>query len=262
MNPLPDWKLPAGTSRGLWAYLHDRELARDVDQLLADNPLLINDLAFVERIFQAPGSVIDLGCGTGRFLLRFAQLGFRVFGVDLSAEMLAVAAHKANEMGLPIPLAQMNLVDMSAVRDSQFDYSVCLFSTLGMVMGREHRRKVLEHIYRILKPGGRLVLHVHNRWFHLGTRAGRRWLWKDLVRQWMGSADAGDYEMPAHQGIRGLALHHFSRAEIRRELHRAGLGIDVMEPVSLHSDSRLRMPWCWPGLRAYGFLIGAHRPPD
>jgi len=259
MNPPPDWKLPVGTSRGLWVYLHDRELAEDVDHRLVDNPLLHHDLAFCERVLKPAGSVLDLGCGTGRFLLRFAQLGMAVLGIDLSAEMLAVAARKANAHALQIPLIQASLVDLSAIRDGQFDHAVCLFSTLGMVVGSAHRRKVLEHICRVLKPGGRFVLHVHNCWFHLGTRAGRRWLLRDLMRQWRQADAAGDYEMPSHGGIAGLALHHFSRREILRELRHAGFAIDVVEPVSTRFDCRLRMPWLLPAVRAYGFLIAARR---
>src|ERR1700722_700637 len=110
MNSLPDWKIPAGTSRGVLAYTSDPELARNYDTRLAGTPLLQYDLRFAERFLSPPGRLIDLGCGTGRLLVPFAQLGYSVVGVDLSSEMLAVAAEKLWAAGLSVALVQANLV--------------------------------------------------------------------------------------------------------------------------------------------------------
>src|SRR5262249_50825394 len=118
----------------------------------------------------------------------------------------------------------------------------------------------LAHTYRILKPGGRFLLHAHNLWFHLQTRAGRRWLLADQWRRLRGAAGAGDFEMPADRGIAGLALHHFSRGEIVRELKSAGFRAVIVAPVSLRPVCRLPRRWLVPGLRAYGFLVSAMRP--
>ncbi len=235
--------------------MSDADLAERYDQNLADTALFDCDLQFAKTLFSSPASLVDLGCGTGRLLIPFAQAGFRVLGVDLSAEMLRVARAKA----LSVPLIQANLVELDCLRDASFDYAACLFSTLGMISGVEHRQAVLAHAYRILKPGGRFLLHVHNRWFHLHTRAGRRWLIADGWRRMRGSPNSGDFEMPAHHGIGGLALHHFSRGEIVRELTLAGFRQIRVEPVSLCPDCRLPLPWLVPGLRAYGFLLSCVR---
>ena len=45
----------------------------------------------VEQHCQPPGRLLDLGCGTGRLLIHAARRGYAPVGVDLSAEMLAVA---------------------------------------------------------------------------------------------------------------------------------------------------------------------------
>ncbi len=260
MNSLPDWKLPVGTSRGLWAYLTDSALADDYDRSLAGTALLDFDLRRALELFRPPGSLADLGCGTARLLIPFARLRYPVMGVDLSQEMLRVARHKAIAVGLEIPLIRANLVELDGLRDHSFDYAACLFSTLGMVSGIENRRRVLAHAFRILKPGGRFLLHVHNLWFHLQTRAGRHWLLVDRWRNLRGAADAGYLEMPSHRGIAGLALYHFSRGEIIRELKSVGFVQIGVEPVSLRPDCRLPLRWLFPGLRAYGFLVSAIRP--
>ncbi len=256
----PDWQLPPGVTRGLWDYLHDPELARDYDAVLAGTPLLALDLRFAEEHFPEPGRLIDLGCGTGRLLLPFAERGFRVVGVDLSEEMLRVASAKADAAGLPVDLVQANLVDLACLRDASFDYAACLFSTLGMVMGEEMRRRVVRHAFRLLRPGGRFVLHVHNRWFNVWDPHGRRWLLKDMARSLFGRAGAGDRMMPPHQGIAGLSLHLFGRREATTVLREAGFRLREVRAISLRADGRLAAPWGMGWLRAYGYLIAAEKP--
>src|SRR3954451_20284028 len=137
MRPPPpaDWQLPPGVNRGLWDYLHDPAIARDYDARLAGTPLLEADRRFVERHCPRPGRLLDLGCGTGRLLLPFARRGYWVLGVDLSGEMLKVAAEKARAAGVAVNLLRANLVELDALVHDRFDYAACLFSTLGMIAG-------------------------------------------------------------------------------------------------------------------------------
>jgi SAM-dependent methyltransferase len=258
-NPPADWQLPPGVTRGLWDFLHDPAVARTYDAGLADNRLVTVDQAFAEAHFDRPGRLLDLGCGTGRLLLPFARRGFWVLGVDLSEEMLAVARDKAAAAGVPVQLLKANLVELDALRDGAFDYAACLFSTLGMVIGAAERRRVVGHVFRLLRPGGRFVLHVHNRWFPLWDPQGRRWLFKDVVRSLFGQT-GGDKVMPVHQGLAGLTLHLFTRREGVRLLRRAGFRLREVRPVSLRPDGRLPGPWWFGRLRAYGYLLAAERP--
>jgi SAM-dependent methyltransferase len=260
MSPA-DWQLPPGVTRGLWDYLHDRALARNYDAALAGSPLPAADVRFAEEHFLTPGRLIDLGCGTGRLLVPFARRGFWALGIDLSAEMLRVTGEKASAAGVMVHRLQANIVELDGLRDGSFDYAACLFSTLGMVTGAAERRRMISHVYRLLRSGGRFVLHVHNRWFNFWDPQGRRWLVKDLLRSARGRLDAGDRAMPVHQGIVGLSLHQFTRREALRLLHGAGFRVREVRPVGLRDDGTLARPWWFGWLRAYGYLIAAQRPP-
>jgi SAM-dependent methyltransferase len=256
---LPDWRLPPGVDRSLWEYLHDREIADAYDAGLAGTPLVNLDLEFAERHFDRAGRLIDLGCGTGRLLLPFARRGYAVVGVDLSGEMLRVARQKAAAAGVALPLLRANLVDLGVIADQSFDYAACLFSTLGMVCGEAERRRVVAHVHRLLRPGGKFVLHVHNRWFNLWDPAGRRWVLKNLWRATSGLERAGDKTMPAHQGLAGLTLHLYTRKEAVGLLEQAGFRLLEVASFGLNKDGRLSRPWWFGGLRAYGYLIAAQR---
>src|SRR5262249_10063328 len=155
------------------------------------------DEAFVREYCPTTGRLIDLGCGTGRLLVSLAARGDRVLGVDLSPEMLAVARDKARAGGVEVDLLRANLVHLEGLADGCFDSGACLSSTLGMVVGSANRRRVVEHPSRLLRPGGRFILHVHTRWFDAWNPAGRAWLWRDLLG-W-NEGERGDRVMPPHQ---------------------------------------------------------------
>jgi SAM-dependent methyltransferase len=242
---IPDWQLPPGTDRGLWDYVSSERVAREYDAALAGTPLLEIDLQFAERFFTAPGRLVDLGCGTGRLLFHFAPRGFACVGVDLSEAMLDIVRAKAKQQAVDVECLQANLVELDELPAASFDYAACLFSTLGMIRGRENRRRFLGHVRRILKPGGVFVLHAHNYGFRFRSKLGKPGL------------EAGDRTMPQHRGGAELTLHHFTRGELLGELATAGFHVRECVPISTQIDGRLRMPWLLPRLRAYGFLVAA-----
>jgi ubiquinone/menaquinone biosynthesis C-methylase UbiE len=244
----------------LWDYFHDPLVARDYDQSLAGSSLFEVDQRFTAQYFDRPGRLVDLGCGTGRLLARFARRGCWVLGIDLSEEMLKQVGERELREELVIHRLKANLVQLDGLRDQVFDYASCLFSTLGMIQGTGQRQRVLGHAYRILRPGGRLVLHVHNRWFNIWDPQGRRWLVRDLLRSLVQRTGGGDRLMPVHQGLAGLTLHLFTCREVKRMLRKAGFRLLEIRPVSLRQDGRLPLPGFFGWLRSYGYLLAAERP--
>jgi ubiquinone/menaquinone biosynthesis C-methylase UbiE len=243
----------------LWEYLHNEELARTYERSLADSPLIHADQAFIARHFDPPGRVLDLGCGTGRLLIPLARRGFDVVGVDLSDAMLRVAAENCTRAGVRAQLLRANLVELDCLRSGTFDCALCLFSTLGMIQGAANRQRVLAHVHRVLRPGGRFALHAHNRWFNLWDPAGRRWLVGDVLRSLLPGHTPGDRIMPYHQGVANLSLHLFTRRELRQALRAAGFRRVTVEPISLRPDGRLRWPALFGWLRAFGYLALAEK---
>jgi SAM-dependent methyltransferase len=248
-RPPADWQLPPGVTRGLWDYAHSDSLANNYDAGLEGSSLFSADIDFVRAHAGPPGWLIDLGCGTGRLLAPMIEAGWRCVGVDLSPAMLAVARRRAPSA----ELLRLDLVRLDALADGSFDLACCLFSTLGMVSGADHRRTAVAHAFRLLRPGGRFILHVHNYWWNLWEPAGRSWLWGDI---WGGN---GDRPMLTHSGVAGLALHHFTRGEAESLLRGEGFAINEVMPLGLGPGARLSAPWWFGWLRAYGYLIAAVR---
>lgn len=256
MNELPDWKLPSGISQSLWRYLQSAELASAYDDRLAGTPLTTHDLTVARQFLGECRIIVDLGCGTGRLLTHLASADRQLVGVDLSWPMLQTAEKKLRNLVGTTTLLRMNLVEMDGFHAAIFDGAACLFSTLGMILQPSHRRQVVAHVQRILKPGGKFLLHAHNVWFHLRSPVGRRWLLQDRWRRLRGNDDFGNYLPPVLRAEAPM-LHHFSRRELLRLLCAAGFRVLFTQSLSLRPDCTLPWPWLFPGLRAYGFLIGA-----
>ncbi len=202
--------------------------------------------------FARPGLVVDLGCGTGRALVPLVRRGHRGLAVDLSAEMLAVVGEKAAEEKLGIDRVRCNLVELGCLADACADYAMCLFSTLGMIRGSDNRRRMIEHVRRILKPGGLFVLHAHNFWYNLYDPGGPWWVIKSVLaapfrRDW----EVGDKFFDYRQ-IPNMYLHVFRRGEVMRLLRRAGLRIREIIPLDYRRSGRLQRPRLLGDLRATG----------
>jgi cytosine/adenosine deaminase-related metal-dependent hydrolase/SAM-dependent methyltransferase len=117
------------------------------------NPMLSLEQRFLERLLPpvAGLDVVDLGCGTGRWLEKLALRAPRtLIGADLSAEMLAHARHKCGDAAklivadcndLPLPRASADLV-------------LCTFLTSYL----QDVRKFAEQVRRILRSGGLIFL--------------------------------------------------------------------------------------------------------
>ena len=96
-------------------------------------------------------TLLDVACGTGAHLEHLAR-HYRVEGVDLDAEMLAIARER-----LPgAPLHEADMADFELGR--RFDVVLCLFSSIAYVRTVERLHLAVAAMMRHLEPYGLLVV--------------------------------------------------------------------------------------------------------
>jgi SAM-dependent methyltransferase len=144
------------------------------------------------------GEVCDMGCGPGQVARFLCDAGVRVFGLDLSPEMLTHARrlnpdlefHEGNMLSLPLP-------------DSTLDGITAFYAIVNIPA--EKLPVAFREILRVLRPGGLLLLA-----FHIGGDVIRpEELWGTKV---------------------GMEFYHFDRSLIERLLEEAGFRTeDVIE---------------------------------
>lgn len=114
----------------------------------------------IERAGIRPGErVLEVGCGTGTLTLaakRAAGPDGEVFGVDVAEDMLETARKKSRRASLPVTFERAGIEDLPFPAES---FDVILSSLmLHHVQGDELKRRGLAEVYRVLKPGGRLLI--------------------------------------------------------------------------------------------------------
>ena len=104
---------------------------------------------------RAPRRVLDVATGTADFALGLKRLSphSEVIGCDFVPQMLEIGRHKARQQHLDIALEQEDALNLS-YPDSSFQALTCAF---GFRNFADYARG-LEEFYRVLSPGGRVVI--------------------------------------------------------------------------------------------------------
>jgi SAM-dependent methyltransferase len=262
----PSWQLPPGVSKGAWDYVTQSHIASQYDAFHQGHPLLDLDrelvLEVADRLASSSGAdapiALDLGCGTGRTVLPLIERGWRAIGVDLSSAMLACAAAKRAERqaleSSSLVLVRSNMAQLEFLSDACVQLATCLYSSIGMVQGRKHRRRVFEQVARTLRDDGRFIVHVHNRGIWARDPGGLLRMVRD---RWRSVSDAvweyGD-RVYAYRGLPSMYLHIYSERELRSDLRHAGLRVERILPLNITSSGPLRFPRWFRALRTGGFF--------
>jgi SAM-dependent methyltransferase len=99
---------------------------------------------------------IDLGCGSGFQAIPLAQLGFRVFAVDLSPTLLSeLTAHKRD---LPIETIHDDLLQFPRYLLGPAELCVCMGDTLTHLDSLATITKLFQQVSDCLEPGGTFIL--------------------------------------------------------------------------------------------------------
>lgn len=121
------------------------------------------------------GRVLDVGCGAGPGLRYLSARGVEAFGVDVMRYPL----NEAQRMNSNFGLVQANVEYVLPFADASFD--VLLVSEL--IEHLRNGRHLLFDSYRILRPGGRIIVTTPNLW------DVRRVVAKVTKQPWSGETD-------------------------------------------------------------------------
>jgi ubiquinone/menaquinone biosynthesis C-methylase UbiE len=152
--------------RAYWnAHIHDLEIAtHPVGTLPFFHELdayRFDKLRYLPKIVDFSSykgkELLEVGCGVGIDLARFAQAGAVATGIDLAENSVALAQKYFQHLGLKADFQIMNgeLMDFG---DGSFD----VVYAHGVLQYTPNPQKMIDEIYRVLRPGGEAVMMVYN----------------------------------------------------------------------------------------------------
>ena len=230
------------------------------EALAASYDRLTNDveydavLNYLEQILQregaAPETVLDLCCGTGSMSIRMAQKGYRVIGLDASADMLAMAFDKATQL----PQEQRPFFVCQTAQKLKLPQKMDLvfsgLDSLNYLTNPKDCEAAVRRVYKSLRRGGLFVFDL-NTPAKLRSMDGQVFLDEDedVYCVWRGEYDAKSrictYAMDLFQRhgpvwVRSLEEHQeyaYSISQMMEFLVKAGF-----TGIKVYGDRRLEAP--------------------
>ena len=215
-------------------YLQPEEL-EEWTNIVAEG-LTLYEERYIKKYINKKGKLLDIGCGGGREGIALASDGYDVFGIDLVVPMVVNARKTAEKMNQKLRYSAMNALSLG-FKNNTFNGLLMLGQVLAFIPLRENRITALKEAYRVLKPGGKILLTTHSRNSHLKYRI--YFFVKDHLRRilkhfGLNTLEPGDRFATTVGNAKSKGkhyLHMYSMAETFEDLTAAGFKV-------LHCNSR------------------------
>lgn len=119
---------------------------------------------YIEAHFQRRGipgnTVLDLACGTGSLTQKLANRGYEMIGVDLSADMLSIAANKCRNVDGTPPLFLCQSMDKLDLYGT-IDACVCCLDSVNYVTHPQKLRRAFQRVHLFLMPSGLFLFDIN-----------------------------------------------------------------------------------------------------
>ncbi|MCB0195119.1 MAG: class I SAM-dependent methyltransferase [Anaerolineae bacterium] len=148
------------------AHIHDLEIAtqpigsagffKELDAYRFDKlrylPQVVNFAGYKNQ------NLLEVGCGVGIDLVRFAEGGAKVTGIDLAEVSVDLAKKNFEQNELPANLLVMSGENLQ-FKDNSFD----VVYAHGVLQYTANAQQMVNELHRVLKPGGQAIMMVYNR---------------------------------------------------------------------------------------------------
>lgn len=115
---------------------------------------------YVNQYHPNAKTILDVGCGTGEMIVRYAKAGFQVTGVDLSSDMLTVAQEKVEQLGLSCQLFEQDMRALEGL--PTFDVVTVYCDSLNYLETENDVFLAFQQFHQVLNENGLLLFDVHS----------------------------------------------------------------------------------------------------
>ncbi len=136
------------------AYYQDNDYY-EIFSRAEDYPGYITD--FIKNNLKC-NTILDAGCGTGKFINILESVSNKYIGIDLSKDQINKALTKSNKTNSQFIVSNLNNIPLE---DNSVDIIISEW-VLGTIKDIEERDKCIEELKRVLKKDGRIYLIENN----------------------------------------------------------------------------------------------------
>lgn len=131
--------------------------------------------------------LLDLACGTGSLSAALARLGYQVIGVDGSAEMLAQAMEKNDDLPEPVLYLCQQMTDLDLYGTVQA--TVCALDSVNHITDPAKLQRVFDKVALFTEPGGLFLFDANTLYKHHQVLADNTFVYDlpDLYCVWQNS---------------------------------------------------------------------------
>lgn len=119
---------------------------------------------YYEKLFKhfniRPKYILDIGCGSGSITIPLSRRGYAVTGIDISEEMLALAAEKAESESLNILFLNQDMTELELIET--VDAAVCALDGVNYLTNDEDLKRLFTGIAKYLNPGGLFIFDLNS----------------------------------------------------------------------------------------------------
>jgi len=205
-------------------------------------------LPYLHSVESRKTEILDLGCGNGRFLnfLEEKATNFHYTGIDNSKNLIHIAAQKhpnnnfllGDFLEIPAPDEQFNAI-----------VSIAAFHHLPTL---ELRKKALQEMLRVLKPGGIMILTTWNLW--------QKKYWRLALNAFSQSISSdtafNDFFVPWGKEKTPRYYHAFTPPELIKVVNKAklnGNSFEIIETFSVKKGQKMSF------LKSFNFCLIAKK---
>lgn len=203
---------------------------------------------FMEKVMEFKNfrgkNLLEIGCGLGTDLLQFARGGATVTGVDLTPASIELVKRRFNLYGMKVN-AKVADAENLPFSDNTFD----VVYSFGVLHHTPNTQKAIDEVYRVLKPGGRIIIMLYHRAsMHvvLGT------LYAKLTGKINSNADATEDWVRVYDGEHNPLGKAYTRSQIKKMFRHFGdLTLSTVDPYRRHIPNmanvmnQVLFAWWW-----------------
>lgn len=209
------------TSRGIWTH----------------------EAKYIDEFLFPHAKTLELGTGTGRLAFGLeSEKGFSdIVATDIVPSFIDEGASLGRTIGSHILFKVCNVLNLPFA-DRSFDQVLFLGVTISHLITKEERRRSIAECFRVLKPGGRLLVNSHN-W---RTSNREKKIIKPIIRLYRTINPSKKFEKQVLPRLgkggkpnwtfftnSNSQLYYYRQEELKKELENEGFNVAIIESQNL-----------------------------